>query len=66
MTFIQHSETIATATANSDLIELRLDERWGLPEHKEQVVGRCSLTQLAWVRPTRILCSTGKGYWLSS
>lgn len=37
LTVIQYSETIATATANPDLIELGLDEMWGLPEHKDRL-----------------------------
>lgn len=45
MTFVQHLETIAIVTANPDMVELGLDERWVLPE---QVVGRCSLTQMIW------------------
>lgn len=48
MTFVQHLETIGIATANPDMVELGLDERWVLPEHAGQVVGRSSLTQMAW------------------
>lgn len=48
MTFVQHLETIGIATANPEMVELGLDERWVLPEHAGQVVGRSSLTQMAW------------------